>query len=112
LINEEEKLIRATIRSLSRALILWLVSQNPISGYAVTKEIQRLTGQKISSGIVYPLLYEMEEKGLISGVWKEKGRRRIKYYSITIRGLDLLGKLRKFFRGPIKEVLKSLLGEK
>jgi len=109
--STEEDLIRATIRGLSRAIILWLVSRGPMSGYKITKEISRLTERKFTSGVVYPLLYELEEKGFISGKWFQKGRRRIKYYSITEEGEEVLRNIRRLFERPLREVLRSLLGE-
>jgi DNA-binding PadR family transcriptional regulator len=107
----ERDLVRATVRGFSRAVILWLVNQKPMSGYRIVKEIERLTGQEFHSGIVYPLLYELEKRGFIAGEWTQKGRRRIKYYSITENGTKLLNRLRELFEMPVKEVLKDLIRE-
>jgi len=107
----EKELVKSTVRGFSRAVILWLVSQKPVSGYKIVKEIKRLTGQEINPGIVYPLLYELENDGFIAGEWTQKGRRRIKYYSTTEKGTKLLNRLRKLFEMPVKEVLKDLIRE-
>lgn len=107
----ERDLIRATVRGFSRAIILWLLGQKPTSGYMVVKDIERLTGQKIPPGIIYPLLYELEKEGLVAGEWTQKGRRRIKYYAITENGTKLLSRLRELFGMPVKEVLKDFIRE-
>lgn len=107
----EEDLVRATTRGFSRSIILWLVSQKPTSGYRVVKEMKRLTGQSFHPGVVYPLLYELEEEGFIAGDWVQRGRRRIKYYSTTEKGTELLNRLRELFEMPVRKVLKDLLGE-
>lgn len=107
----ERDLMKATIRGISRSVILWLLNRQSMSGYAITKEMRRLTGQKVRSGMVYPLLYELEERGLITGEWIYKGRRRIKRYSITEKGTKLLRRLRELFEMPVREVLKDLIGE-
>jgi len=107
----ERDLIRATVRGFSRSVILWLVSQKPMSGYAVVKEMKRLTGERFHPGIIYPLLYDLEEKGLIAGKWIKKGRRRIKRYSVTEKGTKMLNRLRELFEMPVREVLKDLIGE-
>ena len=109
--EEEKDLVRDTVRGFSRAIILWLVSQKPTSGYSVIKEIERLTGQKITPGIVYPLLYELEKKGFVASEWTQKGERRIKYYSITENGTKLLNRLRKMSEMPLKDVLKEFVKE-
>ena len=105
----EEKLLRTTVKGLSRVIILWLVSQKKMSGYTIIKEIHRLTDFKFTSGIIYPLLYELEEKELIKGEWVKKGRRNIKYYSITEKGESVLNRLRELFDKPVKQVIESLL---
>ncbi|RJX16317.1 hypothetical protein CW703_01295 [Candidatus Bathyarchaeota archaeon] len=111
-ITEEENFIRVAVRGLCRSIILWVVNQKPVSGYGLLKEIKRLTGQKLPTGILYPLLYELENKKLIKGEWKGKGKRRIKYYSITKKGKNFLFKIRKFFgEMPIKEMFKEFLEE-
>jgi PadR family transcriptional regulator PadR len=105
----ESDIIKATVRGFSRVLILWLINQNPMSGYGITKELKRLTGQSFHSGVVYPLLYELEENGLIAGKWVQKRRRRTKYYSITKEGMKLLNRLRELFEMPMKEFLKDFI---
>lgn len=105
----ESDIVKATVRGFSRVLILWLINQNPMSGYGITKELKRLTEQSFHSGVVYPLLYELEENGLITGKWVQKRRRRIKYYSITKEGMELLNRSRELFEMPMKEFLKDFI---
>ncbi len=109
--EEERDIVRAVVRGFSRAVILWLISQKPMSGYTIIKEIEKLTEQKFHAGIIYPLLYELEKDGFISGEWTQKGGRRIKYYSITEKGTQMLNQLRQRFEMPLKEVLKDFIGE-
>jgi len=108
----EKELIRATVRGFSRTIILWVVKQQPISGYKIIKELKRLTDQKLHPGIVYPLLYELEKEGFIVGEWTQKGRRRTKYYSITQSGTELLNRLRELFEMPVREALKDFITKK
>jgi PadR family transcriptional regulator PadR len=107
----ERELIRTTVTSFSRGIILWLVNQNPMSGYGIVKELERLTGQHLTSGIIYPLLYELEKEGFIAGEWTQKGRRRTKYYSITQSGTELLNRLRELFEMPVREALKDFIAK-
>jgi PadR family transcriptional regulator, regulatory protein PadR len=112
LVNAEKQILKATIRGFNRAIILWLVSNKPMSGYAVVKEMERLTGQKFHQGTVYPLLYELEKKGLIASKWTHRGDVRIKNYMVSENGLKLLSHLREVFQLPIKEAMEDLIGEK
>ena len=108
----EEELVRGVIRNISRLIILWILNQKSRSGYGVLKEMQRVTGQKFYPGIVYPLLYELEDEGFIAGEWSRRGNRRIKSYSITERGIELLNRLHRLFERQMKEILQDFLGEK
>jgi len=103
-------LIHFTLRSLNRVIILSLLSRASLSGYRVTKEMRRITGRKYNVGVIYPILYQLEGDGLILGEWVERGRRKIKKYSITEKGRRLLQEVREFFKGPIREILLDLLG--
>jgi len=109
--EEERDIVRGVVRGFSRAVILWLISQKPMSGYTIIKEIEKLTGQKFYAGIIYPLLYELEKRGAIAGERTQKGGRRIKYYSITEKGTQMLNQLRQRFEMPVKEVLKDFIRE-
>lgn len=110
--NEEREAIRSIVANFSRGIILWLVNEKPMSGYSIVKELMRLTEQHLTSGVVYPLLYEMEKDGYIAGEWTQKGRRRIKYYSITSQGAESLNRLRKLFDMPVKDALKDFITKK
>lgn len=107
----EEDLIKAIIRGFSRVIILWLISEKPMSGYRITKEMKRLTRRSFTSGVVYSLLYELEDKEFLTSEWVQRGRRRIKYYSTTKKGIKLLNRLRELFEMPVREVLTDLLGK-
>ncbi|MBS7637396.1 PadR family transcriptional regulator [Candidatus Bathyarchaeota archaeon] len=106
--NGEEELIRATIRGLSRAIILWLLLREGMSGYRLTKEMRRITGHPYTPGAIYPLLYELERKRLIIGEWIQKGRRKLKHYSITEEGRKVINNIRGALEKPVKDLLMDL----
>ena len=107
----EEDLVKGVIRNLSRLIILWILNTNSMSGYSVLKEMQRITEQKFHPGIVYPLLYELEDELFITGEWSHKGIRRIKSYTITNKGKELLNRLHRLFEFPMKGILQEFLSE-
>jgi DNA-binding PadR family transcriptional regulator len=111
-VEAERDIVKATLRGVNRAIILWLISTEPMSGYRVIKEMERLTDQKFHQGTIYPLLYELEKNGAVQGEWKQKGRLRIKHYQITQNGEKLLSHLREVFNLPIKEALEDLIEDK
>lgn len=109
MVEVERDLVKATIRGFSRVIILWLLSRKPMSGYAITKELRNITGWSMTVGVVYPLLYDLAEMGLIHGEWHQRGRRRVKVYSVTEKGCELLNSVKKLLKMPVRELIKDLL---
>jgi transcriptional regulator len=74
-------------------LILSLIEHRPRHGYEISKLIeQRSDGVlKFNVASFYPLLYRLEKRGFISGLWVEKaGQRRRRYYRLTAQGKTVL----------------------
>jgi len=104
--------VHAFLRGLNRPIILWLLSVEPRSGYGLIKDFKRLTGQKLKPGIVYPFLHRLERGDFVVSNWIEKGKRKVKYYSLTKKGENLLDRIRDFFSMPIRELVIDLLAGK
>lgn len=63
------------IRTSTDLLVLAVLSDAPLYGYAISK---RIAGQsegriRISPGVLYPLLNEMEQHGLLLSSWENVG---------------------------------------
>jgi len=75
------------------SLLLYLISQRPMYGYQIIKELEiRSQGYfKFKEGTLYPALHRLERAGLILGKWQilPSGRQR-RYYHITDKGLATL----------------------
>jgi PadR family transcriptional regulator, regulatory protein PadR len=53
--------------------------------------LELMKSAKVSSGVLYPMLARLEDKGIIEGRWEdidesEEGRRRRRYYRLTGEG--------------------------
>ena len=89
--------MRALDRELKKGsaelLILSLLEARPRHGYDLSKLIEtRSDGQLVFHvDSLYPLLYRLEERGWIKGVWVEKpGQRRRRFYNLTRDGRRVL----------------------
>ncbi len=74
-------------------LILSLVEGAPRHGYEISKLIeQRSQGAlRFHAASLYPLLYRLEKRGWIKGLWVEKaGERRRRFYRLTAEGAKVL----------------------
>jgi transcriptional regulator len=70
-------------------LILKAVSLKPLHGYGVLLRIQQISRQalQIPQGSLYPALYRLEHRGLITAEWGEsENKRKAKYYRLTAAG--------------------------
>jgi PadR family transcriptional regulator, regulatory protein PadR len=79
-------------------LVLALLEHEPRHGYDLSKLIEQRSGGivRIHAASLYPLLYGMEKKRLITGRWVEKaGQRRRRFYSLTALGRTQLESQRK-----------------
>jgi PadR family transcriptional regulator PadR len=70
-------------------LILKAVSLGEQHGYGILLRIEQMSrGQlPIQQGTLYPALYRLEDRGLLSTVWgTSENNRRAKFYSLTAAG--------------------------
>jgi len=103
--------VKAFMQGLDRPLILWLLAQRPRHGYELTKEVKRLTGQKMKTGTVYPILYWLEYEDFVVGECVKKGRRELRRYRLTEKGRALLAKVQDLFNRPVRLLFADLLKE-
>jgi len=70
-------------------LVLKAVSLKPLHGYGVLLRIRQISNEAldIPQGSLYPALYRLEHRGLITSECGEsENNRKAKYYSVTATG--------------------------
>jgi transcriptional regulator len=70
-------------------LILKAVSLGALHGYGILLRLQQLTRGRLQilQGSLYPALYRLEHKGLITSEWGEsENKRKAKFYKLTAAG--------------------------
>ncbi|MFL5841886.1 MAG: PadR family transcriptional regulator [Thermoleophilaceae bacterium] len=69
-------------------LVLHYISQGPCYGNQLMERIAALTEGvlNVNPNTMYPLLRNLEERGLIEGSWEHPDRRSRRYYAITAGG--------------------------
>lgn len=102
---------RALDRELKRGsaelLILSLLDARPRHGYDLSKLIELRSGGQLKFHIdsLYPLLYRLEERGWIKGVWVEKpDERRRRVYKLTREGKKVLAEQRRTWAAFVEAV--------
>jgi PadR family transcriptional regulator PadR len=89
---------RELMRGAGPVAVLKLLERGEMYGYEMVDALATRTEGVLAMGqsTLYPLLYNLEAKGLIEGAWREaagdNGGRDRKYYRITGRGKRRLAK--------------------
>jgi PadR family transcriptional regulator PadR len=88
---------REWMRGAAPLAVLTLLERREMYGYELVEALERRTGGILDMGqsTVYPLLYNLETRGLVVPVKRTapSGRRR-KYYRVTAKGRAWLGEQR------------------
>ena len=87
-------------------LVLHFISDGPSYGNQLMERIAGVTAGVVSvnPNTMYPLLRQLEGRGLIDGRWEHPERRSRRYYSITDTGRDEYQRL----HGEVRPLLDSI----
>ena len=91
-------------------LVLHFMKQGPSYGNQLMERISAVTVGVLSvnPNTMYPLLRQLEERGLIEGSWEHPERRSRRYYSLTDAGLREYERLVNDTRPFLDSVLRSI----
>ncbi len=84
-------------RGVSEIAILQLLSERDMYGYELLRELEKRSQNKfvLKYSSLYPVLYRLIDKGIISDTQKLVGRRRTRvYYHITENGKEYFEELK------------------
>jgi DNA-binding PadR family transcriptional regulator len=97
-------------RDIFPLLVLHLIAREPQYGNRLIEEIERITEGVISvnPNTIYPLLRQLEERGMIKGDWEHPDRRTRRYYSITAAGKREHKRLREEVKPFLDSVIRSI----
>lgn len=96
--DEEIRISKKWIKSFTELYVLLFFKANPdSSGYDICKFVESEYGFKISYSRIYPLLTELEKKGLISVKEDASKYPPKKVYKLTSRGLNRINQYKDIF---------------
>jgi PadR family transcriptional regulator PadR len=83
---------RELLRGSTPTLILAVLRDRPLHGYAIAREIEERSGHSLAcrEGTLYPILRTLEEEGLLVAEWQVGGERPRKVYTLTPAGRTAL----------------------
>ena len=91
-------------------LVLHYVEERPSYGNQLIERIGELTqgALAVNPNTMYPLLRQLEARGLIEGSWEHPERRSRRYYSLTDEGEAELDRLVREVRPFLESVARSI----
>jgi len=106
--------LQSLTRRLNEVLILTSLERGPKHGYQLALDLEERGGDRfaLKHGTLYPILHDLEKRGIIEGSWSDEGPRgKRKSYSLTRTGGVYTGALRAEWRSFIQEVSDLLREE-
>lgn len=92
-----DKYERQMKKGVLEMLVLKLLYQEPKYGYQIITEMRERSDDifLMKEGTLYPILYRMEDDGLVVSRWSEPEGRQVsrKYYEITEKGKTTLAEI-------------------
>jgi len=107
-------------RGILPLLVLHLINEGPSYGNQLMTRIGGMTAGVLSvnPNTMYPLLRQLETRGLIKGEWEHPERRSRRYYSLTAKGraeyARLVADVRPFLdsvKSSIDEIVHEVYGQ-
>jgi PadR family transcriptional regulator PadR len=91
-------------------LVLHLLAREPAYGNRLIDSIEKLTQGTISvnPNTMYPLLRDLEDRGLVDARWEHPDRRTRRYYSITPAGRREYKRLKAEVEPFLDSVIRSV----
>jgi PadR family transcriptional regulator PadR len=89
------KFERELLKGVAPVVVLEILSRGRMYGYELSEAVEQRSGNVLSlgRGTLYPLLYNLEAKGLVAAEWDEnESSRKRRYYSITGKGKEELAR--------------------
>ncbi len=109
-----DKYERQMKKGVLEMLVLKLLEQEAKYGYQIIQEMREKSEETflLKDGTLYPILYRLEDDGLVAGKWSQAQGKQVprKYYEITKEGLDALCEIKEVWRHISEGVSKIMEG--
>jgi PadR family transcriptional regulator PadR len=92
------------VKANREVILLSLLKERPLCGYDIIKEIFSKYNVFLSQGTVYPILYALEEEGVLRAEYS-RGNMRSKTYTLTPKGALLTEEKLDGFRRSLDYML-------
>lgn len=108
------KISKELLKGSTNMLVLSLLEDENMYGYQMIKRLSERSKNvfEFKEGTLYPILHNLESKGLISSYWDMTGAKKRKYYTITKEGRKHLKDMKKewsIFTTGVNQIVGGVL---
>ena len=110
-IERQGLMLDTLLPSLPTLLVLRALEEGPAHGYRISRWIEQQSEGVLAlkEGTLYPVLHQLEKKGLLLGRWHSPGTERpTKVYELTDAGRTLLSRERQTWKHRAAAVERML----
>lgn len=97
-------------------IVLELLRSEEKYGYQIIQEMKERSGDifSLKDGTLYPILYRLEDDGLVVSKWSEAAGKQVprKYYEITEAGRQALCEIEAIWKRISSGIIRIMEGEK
>ena len=104
----KNEIVQRIFRNFLDVMILKLVQVEPMWGYKIIRYVENVYGIKLRHGALYPLLNNLEKKGLLRSRKEAKGGRVRKVYEVTSKGIQLANAYDEFLRTQMEQTAQQI----
>lgn len=106
-----ENLIKQFKKGVLEIVLLKMLSEKEMYGYELVSELNRRAKSfSIKEGTLYPILYRLEDEGLMETHWKHPANRGQpkKYYSITEKGKKVMTEAYAQWKAIAEDIIRIM----
>jgi PadR family transcriptional regulator PadR len=99
----KKEIVQRIFRNFLDVMVLRLIRKEPMWGYKIIKFIEDTYGLVLRHGALYPLLNNLEKKGLLRSKKEAKNGRIRKVYEITSKGIQFVDAYNNFLQNQVEK---------
>jgi DNA-binding PadR family transcriptional regulator len=114
----DKTLLSGFMKGFLKIIVLWIITKERIHGYEIIKkmkvkheESEEINFRGPGPNKIYPILHELEKKELIRGDWELQGKRKLKYYEATEKGMNTIDIIRVKPHKDVPPIIKEFWQE-
>ncbi len=92
-----------------RSSIVLLLSEKPLHGYGIMKEVENRIGRPVNPSLLYPFLKQLEKYGLVRSIEKPVGLKPKTVYELTATGKELATRIHKRIASMVSSAIEPNL---